>query len=114
MGFNSGFKGLINNFFTCSSFVQFDMYHDSHVPYATLFTSECVHPCTEKSVEVFTRTGWRRHSIGRGGGVMITNTSEQQIGTSTNKLHHSLLHEHVIDFPIRIRLYSPAVTYESL
>jgi hypothetical protein len=101
---------LFNNFFICFSFVYFDMYHDSHFPYAKLFTYECVHPCRGKSDEVFTRTGWRRHSIG---GKMITNTSEQPIGTSTNKLHHSLLHEYVIDFPIRIRLYSPAVTYES-
>jgi len=100
---------LINHFFTCFSFVHFDTYHGSHVPYAISFTSECVHPCRGKSVEVFTRTGWRRHSIG---GKMITNTSEQVIGTSTNKLHHSLLHEHFIDFPIRILFYSFAVTYK--
>ena len=101
---------LINHFFIRFSFVHFEMYHDSHVPYATIFTSECVHPYRGKTIEVFTRTGWRRFSIG---GKMITNTSEQLIGTSTNKLHHSLLHEYVIDFPIRIRLYSSAVTYES-
>lgn len=73
-------------------------YRNRHFLHATL-QCLCVYtPARGKQVEVFTPTGWRHHPIAR---EIITNTSEQLIGTNRNKLHRKLLSEYVIDFPIR-------------